>query len=154
MKLIIKLFYLTLFLFLVYSCKPDGIDGPVQFEDFRKCKDGYTCLKGRVIDTTGVTTGIPDAKIIMIPSLLDTSSTTTDDYGNFWLESSEFDEDQAYIVRIDMEGYFGNNWTNIRVDMDTINELNAKVLDRKPDFDAIIDSIKLKDGGGDGPTEN
>ena len=35
-----------------------------------------------------------------------------------------------------------------------INELNAKVLDRKPDFDAIIDSIKLKDGGGDGPTEN
>ena len=68
--------------------------------------------------------------------------------------SSEFDEDQAYIVRIDMEGYFGNNWTNIRVDMDTINELNAKVLDRKPDFDAIIDSIKLKDGGGDGPTEN
>ena len=68
--------------------------------------------------------------------------------GNAVVESvavipGDLDEDEVYLIRIDMEGYFGNNWTNIRVDMDTLNILNDKVLDKKPEFKGIIDSTYL-----------
>ena len=117
-------------------------------------KENYTCLKGTVVDTVGGATFIEGARISMIPGLRDTSTALTNEEGFFWIESSEFDEDQPYIIRIEMENYFGNSWTNIRVDMDTINVLQNKVLDRKPTFDTKIDSIIIKEGGGDGPTDN
>ncbi|MAQ69588.1 MAG: hypothetical protein CMD23_00650 [Flavobacteriales bacterium] len=144
MKLPFRIVYLFFVFILAYSCRPDVRVPDNTLENQRVCKENYTCIQGTVIDTLdGKEIGLPGAEIRIIPSLLDTSYAKTNESGTFWLESAEFDEDEVYLIRIDMEGYFGNNWTNIRVDMDTLNILNDKVLDKKPEFKGIIDSTYL-----------
>ncbi len=153
MNLFLKYIALYLVFILIFGCSASNLKDDAKYEDEYLTdilESNYncnsTCLEGTLVDTVGGKYPIVGARVSTIPSV--DMIVETDDNGKFLIDSDLFSEDMKYNISIQKPGYIANSPSNLKVRMDTIMNLYEIVLTKMPNISLKIDSIDIKQGGG------